>query len=171
MIREILTYPDKKLKQRSKEVENFDDSLFALLDDMYETMLHSGGVGLAAIQVGVPLNALIIELCDEEGNKISDLLEVINPKIISKEGETKHREGCLSIPDFYEDVVRFERVAVEYQNRSGERLSIEAEGLLSIAIQHEIDHLHGRLFFERLSILKRKKFDKEYQAPAKIGKK
>lgn len=171
MVREILTYPDKRLKQYSKEVESFDETLFTLLDDMYETMHHSGGVGLAAVQVGVPLNALIIELYDEEGNKISELLEIINPKIISKEGEIKHKEGCLSVPDFYEDVVRFEKIVIEYQNRNGEKLTKEADGLMAIAIQHEIDHLHGRLFFERLSILKRKKFDKEYKAPAKLGKK
>ncbi len=171
MVKEILTYPDKRLKQHSKDVVAFDESVHTLLDNMYETMLHYGGVGLAAIQTGVPLNVLIIELCDEDGNRISELIEVINPKIIKKEGETKHKEGCLSIPEFYDEVTRFEKVTVTYKNRNGEEIVVDADGLLSIAFQHEIDHLNGRLFFERLSILKRKKFDKEYKALAKLGKK
>lgn len=171
MKREIVTYPDKRLKQRSKDVESFDKTLHELLDDMYETMIEEGGIGLAAIQIGVALNVLIIELCDEDGNKTSDLLEVINPKIISKDGEIKHKEGCLSIPDFYEEVTRFERIAVAFYDRYGNERTLEADGLLAIAFQHEIDHLNGKLFFERLSILKRKKFEKEYKALAKPGKK
>lgn len=170
MTKEILTYPDKRLKQHSKDVENFDSALHSLLDDMYETMLDSGGIGLAAIQIGTALNVLIIELYDEDGNKISELMEVINPKIVKKEGETKHKEGCLSVPDFYEEIVRFEKVVVEYKDRFGNHRSTEAEGLLAIAFQHEMDHLNGKLFFERLSILKRKKFEKEYLAPSKTGK-
>ena len=172
MTRKVITYPDKRLKQHSKDVDKFDESLHTLLDDMYDTMVESGGIGLAAIQVGVPLNALIIELYDEDGNKISDLIEAINPKIIKKEGETKHKEGCLSVPDFYEDVTRFEKVSVSYFDRHGNQNEINAEGLLSIAFQHEMDHLNGKLFFERLSILKRKKFEKEYKAnSAALGKK
>lgn len=171
MTKEILTYPDKRLKQHSKEVEKFDTSLHSLLDDMYETMLDSGGIGLAAIQIGTALNVLIIELCDEDGNKISELMEVVNPKIVKKEGEAKHKEGCLSVPDFYEEIVRAERIVVEYKDRFGNHCSTEAEGLLAIAFQHEMDHLNGKLFFERLSILKRKKFEKEYKAPPKTGKK
>lgn len=171
MRREILTYPDKRLKQVSKDVELFNESLHELLDDMYDTMIESGGIGLAAIQVGVAVNALIIELCDEDGNKISELIEAINPKIIKKEGETKHKEGCLSVPDFYEEVTRFEKITVVFKDRFGEEKTLDADGLLSIAFQHEIDHLNGRLFFERLSILKRKKFEKEYRAPVKTSKK
>ena len=171
MKKEILTYPDKKLKQCSKDVEKFDTALHNLLDDMYETMLESGGIGLAAIQTGIPLNVLILELCDEDGNKISELMEVINPKIVKKEGETRHKEGCLSVPDFYEEITRFEKVVVEYKDRFGNECISSADGLLSIAFQHEIDHLNGRLFFERLSILKRKKFEKEYKPTAKTGKK
>ncbi len=171
MTREIITYPDKRLKQHSKDVDKFDSALHTLLDDMYDTMIEKGGIGLAAIQVGAPLNALIIELCDDEGNKTSDLIEAINPKITQKEGEIKHKEGCLSIPDFYEDVTRFEKISVSYFDRYGNPKEIEAEGLLSVAFQHEIDHLNGKLFFERLSILKRKKFEKEYKVPVKPGKK
>lgn len=172
MTRKVVIYPDKRLKQHSKDVETFDETLHTLLDDMYDTMVESGGIGLAAIQVGVPLNALIIELYDEDGNKISDLIEAINPKITKKEGETKHKEGCLSVPEFYEDVTRFEKVSVLYHDRHGNQNEIEADGLLAIAFQHEMDHLNGKLFFERLSILKRKKFEKEYKASlATTGKK
>jgi peptide deformylase len=162
MTREILKYPDKKLKQHSKVVESFDDSLHELLDDMYETMLESGGIGLAAIQIGAPICALVIELCDEDGNKISDLIEAINPKITARDGEIKYKEGCLSVPEYYDEVSRNERVTVEFQDRFGQEVKLDAEGLLAIALQHEIDHLNGKLFFERLSILKRKKFEKEY---------
>lgn len=171
MIREILKYPDKRLKQTSKDVEYFDEHLHTLLDDMYETMGENGGIGLAAIQVGIPQNVLIIELYDEEGEKASELFEVINPKIISRDGEIKYKEGCLSIPEFYEEVTRNEHVTVSYKDRDGNEKTVDAHGLLAIALQHEMDHLNGRLFFERLSILKRKKFEKEYKASIKIGKK
>ena len=171
MIREILKYPDKRLKQTSKDVEHFDEHLHALLDDMYETMGENGGIGLAAIQVGVAQNVLIIELYDEDGEKASELFEVINPKITQKEGEIKYKEGCLSIPEFYEEVTRSEHVTVSYRDRHGNEKFVDAHGLLAIALQHEMDHLNGRLFFERLSILKRKKFEKEYKASVKTGKK
>lgn len=171
MIREILKYPDKRLKQTSKDVEYFDEHLHTLLDDMYETMGENGGIGLAAIQVGIPQNVLIIELYDEEGEKASELFEVINPKIISRDGEIKYKEGCLSIPEFYEEVTRNEHVTVSYKDRGGNEKTVDAHGLLAIALQHEMDHLNGRLFFERLSILKRKKFEKEYKASIKTGKK
>jgi len=171
LAKQVITYPDKRLKQHSKDVEVFDENLHNLLDDMYATMLESGGIGLAAIQIGVAQNVLILELCDDDGNKISDLMEVINPKIIKKEGETKHKEGCLSVPDFYEEVVRFEKISVAYKDRHGKDVVVDADGLMSIAFQHEIDHLNGKLFFERLSILKRKKFEKEYMSSTKLGKK
>ena len=171
MIREILKYPDKRLKQTSKDVEYFDEHLHTLLDDMYETMGENGGIGLAAIQVGIPQNVLIIELYDEEGEKASELFEVINPKIISRDGEIKYKEGCLSIPEFYEEVTRNEHVTVSYKDRDGNEKTVDAHGLLAIALQHEMDHLNGRLFFERLSILKRKKFEKEYKTSVKTGKK
>jgi peptide deformylase len=162
MVRTVLTYPNKKLKQKSKPVESFDESLHRLLDDMYETMMVKSGIGLAAVQIGAPLCALIIEVRDEDENVLSPLFEILNPTVVSSSGETKYKEGCLSVPDFYEDVTRKEFVAIEYQDRHGATQKLEADGLLAIAIQHEMDHLNGKLFFERLSILKRKKFDKEY---------
>jgi len=164
MIREIVVYPDKRLKQVSKPVEKFDKELHNLLDDMYETMIAKNGIGLAAIQVGVPLRALIINLPDEEGNqKKEDLIEVINPTILETKGSTTYTEGCLSVPEYYDDVERAEWVKVEFFDRFGNRKIVEADGLLAIAFQHEIDHLNGHLFIEKLSFLKRKKFEKEWR--------
>jgi len=162
MVRSVLTYPNKKLKQKSKKIEVFDSNLHNLLDDMYETMLAHNGIGLAAIQIGVASNVVVIELRDEDENIILPRVEVINPVILSRDGEIKYKEGCLSVPDFYEEVTRSADVVVEYCDRGGNINQIEADGLLAVALQHEMDHLDGRLFFERLSILKRKKFEKEY---------
>ena len=171
MIREILVYPNKKLKEVSKDVEKFDEELHTLLDDMYETMIAKDGIGLAAIQVGIPLNALIINLADEDGNqKKEDLIEVINPKIIKADGKEVYQEGCLSIPGFYEDVERAKEVTVEYFDRFGNKITKDLDGLLAIAMQHEMDHLKGHLFIEKLSYLKRKKFEKEWKKKLKAGK-
>jgi peptide deformylase len=164
MILPIVTYPDKRLKQRSKPVESFDDTLHNFLEDMYETMLASNGIGLAAIQVAKPINALIINLPDEQGEQHrSNLMEIINPTITLSEGSTFYQEGCLSVPGFYEEVERFDTVTVAYQDRFGNEQLIEADGLLSVALQHEMEHLHGKLFIEKLSYTRRKKFEKEYK--------
>ena len=168
MIREIITYPNKILKQKSKDVTDFDKELHTLLDDMYETMIAKNGIGLAAIQVAVPLNALIINLPDKDDKqKKDDLLEIINPTIIQKEGKTVYQEGCLSVPGFYEEVQRAEHIKVEYFNRYGEKQTLDCHKLLAIAIQHEMDHLKGELFIEKLSYLKRKKFEKEWKKRVK----
>ena len=164
MIRKVITYPDKILREVSKPVENFDKDLHELLDDMYETMIAYEGIGLAAIQVAVPLNALLINLVDEDGVQDKEnLKEVINPKILEKDGKTVYKEGCLSVPEFYEDFERASHIKVRYQNRHGEYIEEELEGLLAIAMQHEMDHLKGTLFIEKLSYLKRKKFEKEFK--------
>lgn len=163
MIHPILTYPDPRLKLRSHPVETFDATLHTLLDDMYETMMEAGGIGLAAIQIGEPQAVLIINLVNDEGlQDKGDLLEIINPQILESADKQKYSEGCLSLPHYYEDVIRAEKVVVAYQARHGADHRIEAHGLLAVALQHEMDHLKGTLFFERLSILKRRKFDKEY---------
>ncbi|RUM66974.1 MAG: peptide deformylase [Sulfurospirillum sp.] len=168
MIREIITYPNKILKQKSKDVIDFNEELHTLLDDMYETMIAKNGIGLAAIQVAVPLNVLIINLPDKDDKqKKDDLLEIINPTIIQKEGKTVYQEGCLSVPGYYEDVQRAEHIKVEYFNRYGEKQTLDCHELLAIAIQHEMDHLEGELFIEKLSYLKRKKFEKEWKKRAK----
>jgi peptide deformylase len=171
MIREIVVYPDKRLRKKSKDVVKFDEELHTLLDDMYETMIKNEGIGLAAIQVGVDLNALLINLADEEGvQHKEDLLEVINPKITHLEGKEVYQEGCLSVPGFYEDIQRANSVTVEYFDRFGNKITKDLEGLLAIAMQHEIDHLKGHLFIEKLSYLKRKKFEKEWKKKLKSGK-
>lgn len=175
MIREIVVYPDKRLKLISKEVTAFDGILHDLLDDMYETMRSKNGVGLAAIQVGADRRALIINvpLDDQDGEDYGEdrsandqpkenTLEMINPVIIEKEGCEKFQEGCLSIPGVYEDVERAKHVKVKYFDRHGEAQHIEDDGFLAIAIQHEMDHLDGKVFIEKLSFLKRKKFEKEW---------
>ena len=164
----ILTYPDKRLKQISKDVTKFDVELHKLLDAMNETMLASNGIGLAAIQVNHPINVLLINIPDSEGEQpIENLLEIINPVIVEKDGITTYQEGCLSVPGFYEDVERFEKVRINYQDRHGNTNVLEADGLLSVAIQHEMDHLAGRLFIEKLSYARRKKFEKEYKKALK----
>ncbi|GHR16707.1 peptide deformylase [Helicobacter pylori] len=159
---EIIHYPSKTLRTISKEVVSFDSKLHQQLDDMHETMIASEGIGLAAIQVGLPLRMLIINLPQEDGvQHKEDCLEIINPKFIETKGSMMYREGCLSVPGFYEEVERFEKVKIEYQNRFAEVKILEASELLAVAIQHEIDHLNGVLFVDKLSILKRKKFEKE----------
>ena len=171
MIREIITYPDKRLFLRSNEVETFDEELHSLLDDMYETMIAKNGIGLAAIQVAVPLRALIINLPDEEGKQHKeDLLELINPVIVEQKGSQVYTEGCLSVPEYYDDVERAEWVRVEYQDRNGNKKILEADGLLAVAVQHEMDHLDGHLFIEKLPYLKRKKFEKEWKKRKKAQK-
>ena len=164
MILPVVTYPDKRLKERSEPVTRFDADLHTFLDNMYETMIASNGIGLAAIQVAQPIRALIINLADDEGHQPKEeLLEVINPEILETDGSTFYQEGCLSVPGFYEDVERCETLTLRYQDRHGNEQMLRADGLLSIAIQHEIDHLEGRLFIEKLSYNRRKKFEKEYK--------
>ena len=171
MIRDIVTYPNKILKKTSKDVEKFDKELHTLLDDMYETMIAKKGIGLAAIQIAIPLNVLIINLADEEGNQPKeDLIEVINPKIILQEGITTYTEGCLSVPEYYDDVERSKRIKVEYFDRFGNKIEKDYEDLMAIAFQHEMDHLRGHLFIEKLSFLKRKKFEKEWKKRIKRKK-
>ena len=174
MLREIVVYPDKRLKLVSREVESFDGVLHNLLDDMYETMMVKNGVGLAAIQVGVDLRALIINipLEDKEGKESQpkeNTLEMINPVIIEADGKEKFQEGCLSIPGFYEDIERAKHVRVEYYDRDGNKQTIEDDDFLAIAMQHEIDHLEGKVFIEKLSYIKRKKFEKDWKRKLKEG--
>ena len=169
MVREIVIYPDKRLKLVSKEVTSFDRELHTLLDDMYDTMRAKNGVGLAAIQVGIDKRVLIInnplenipEGEDEQPKE--NTLEIINPVIIEKDGSTKFQEGCLSVPGVYEEVERAKHVKIEYFDRYGEKHVIEDDDFLAIAIQHEIDHLDGKVFIEKLSFTKRKKFEKEWK--------
>ena len=175
MVRDIVVYPDKRLKLISKEVKTFDIELHTLLDDMYDTMRAKNGVGLAAIQVGVDKRALIINipLEDEEGEHDQpkdNTLEMINPVILEADGAEKFQEGCLSIPGVYEDIERAKYVKVEYFDRHGEKHTIEDDDFLAVAMQHEMDHLEGKVFIEKLSFLKRKKFEKEWARKLKEAK-
>jgi peptide deformylase len=169
MVRDIVIYPDKRLKEVSKEVTQFNDKLHTLLDDMYDTMVVKNGVGLAAIQVGVSLRVLIINIPIENGRRgeseqpKENTLEIINPIFLETDGYTKHQEGCLSVPGIFEDVERASHVKIEYQDRYGEKHLIEDDEFLAIALQHEIDHLNGKVFIEKLSFIKRKKFEKEWK--------
>lgn len=168
MIREVITYPNKLLRTKSEDVEKFDEELHTLLDDMYETMIAQNGVGLAAIQVAIPLNILIINLPNEEEiQDKQDLIEAINPVITHKDGEQVFTEGCLSVPGFTEDIKRAQHIIVEYFNRDGQKQTMECEGFLAVAWQHEMEHLAGHLFIENLSIIKRKKFEKEWKKKLK----
>jgi len=174
MVREIVVYPDKRLKLISKEVTTFDGALHDLLDDMYDTMCARNGVGLAAIQVGADTRALIINIPLEDVEIEHDqpkenTLEMINPIIIEKDGLEKFQEGCLSIPGVYEDVERAKHVKVEYFDRDGNKQIIEDDGFLAVAMQHEMDHLDGKVFIEKLSYIKRKKFEKEWKRKQKEG--
>ena len=171
MIREVITYPNKLLRLKSKDVEQFDSKLHTLLDDMYETMMAETGVGLAAIQVAIPLNVLIINLPNEEDiQDKNDLIEAINPVITHKDGTQVFTEGCLSVPGFSEDVTRAKHIIVEYFDRNGQKQIMECEDFLAVAWQHEMEHLAGHLFIEHLSIIKRKKFEKEWKKKIKDKK-
>ena len=167
----IVEYPNKKLREKSLKVEQFDENLHKLLDAMYPLMVNTNGIGLAAIQVAVAKQVLILNIPDEDGEQPKEnLIEMINPIIVCKEGETVYQEGCLSVPSFYEDIIRYEYVTVNYQDRYGNTQTIEAGELLSIAIQHEMDHLKGILFIDRLSYSRRKKFEKEFKKVQKEKK-
>lgn len=156
---EILTYPDPRLAERSAPVETVDDELRQVIDDMIETMYEADGVGLAAPQVGL-LKRLIVLDCnpreDEEGNPLPRRpMAVINPVIVARsEEKILWEEGCLSVPEYNDEVERSARCTVKGLDRNGEEITVEAEGLLSVCFQHEIDHLEGVLFVDRLSRLK-----------------
>ncbi|MGM0624028.1 MAG: peptide deformylase [Campylobacterota bacterium] len=172
MIRDIVIYPDSRLRKVSAEVTEFNKELHTLLDDMYETMIVKYGIGLAAVQVGVLQRILVVNLPREDEIQYKeDLLEIINPKIVdaSQELET-FTEGCLSVPEIFEDVERAKKITLEYQDRHGKKQTLDAEGILSIALQHEIDHLDGKVFIDTLSFTKRKKFEKEWKKSLKQNK-
>ncbi len=161
-ILEIVEVPDPRLKTVSTPVEAVDDDLRALLDDMLETMYAAPGIGLAAIQVGVPKRALVIDLQENEGERNPRYF--VNPDVIEASEELNtYQEGCLSIPEQYADVERPARVTVRYLDYDGKEQVEEMDGLLATCIQHEIDHLNGVVFVDHLSQLKRKMILKKLQ--------
>ncbi len=149
----ILHYPDDRLRRASKPVGTITDETQALIDDMIETMYAAPGVGLAAPQVGVSQQIMVVDI--SVGKDPEALYVMINPRIVKKEGEIKEEEGCLSVPEFSEGVPRAASLEVRYLTREGREQTLVADGLLAKAIQHEVDHLNGRLFLDRLSPLKR----------------
>jgi peptide deformylase len=154
-IRAILHYPDKRLRIPGEPVSEFGPELHALIDDMAETMYAAPGVGLAAPQIGVSKRLFIVDVATGD-DEPSDLRVFVNPEIIERDGKVAWEEGCLSFPGVHEDVQRAERVKVRAQDRNGTTFDLVAEGLLAIAVQHENDHLEGKLMIDHLSMLKRR---------------
>ncbi len=146
----ILQYPDERLHTIAQPVAEIDERIQTLVKDMFETMYESRGIGLAATQVDVHERVVVMDLTEDK----SEPRVFINPVIIEKDGETTYEEGCLSVPGIYDTVTRAERVKVEALDEKGEKFTLEADGLLAICIQHELDHLMGKVFVEHLSQLK-----------------
>jgi len=164
----IVTYPDKFLKQPTKPVENIDGALQELIDNMGETMYQAPGVGLAAIQVGIDQSMLIYDISSPDEERSMNVL--VNPRIIESEGDVlSENEGCLSVPEYRSDVKRFASILVEAYDRDEKPLRFEAHDFLSIVLQHEIDHLNGKLFIDRISALKRQFYARRVQKQLKRG--
>lgn len=154
MIRTILHYPDKRLRDKAERIEEVTPAIHQLIDDMAETMYAAPGVGLAATQIGEKVALFIIDIADE--NEPSELRVFINPEIVARDGEITWQEGCLSFPSIQEDVDRAERVTVRALDRQGKVFELEADGLLAVAIQHELDHLNGVLMIDHMGPLKKR---------------
>jgi len=163
----ILTYPDPRLRQRASPVAAVDAQLRQLVDDMAQTLYAAKGIGLAATQVGVAQRVVVIDLSPGQ-----DQLQVlVNPRVVARDGSQECEEGCLSVPEVYDTVERAERVTVSYLDINGDAREMDADGLLAVCVQHEIDHLDGKLFVDYLSRLKqdrlRKKADKRQRDEAR----
>jgi peptide deformylase len=155
----ILNYPDQRLHTVAKPVQDVNDDIRQLISDMAETMYAAPGIGLAATQVDKHIQLLLVDTSKEQNN----LQVFINPKIVAKTGEQDYEEGCLSVPGVYETVTRAERITVEALDANGKKFKLNAEGLLSVCIQHEMDHLLGKVFVEYLSPLKRNRIKAKMQ--------
>jgi peptide deformylase len=159
-IRKILHYPDKRLRNKAEKVTKFDASLAALIEDMAETMYAAPGVGLAAPQIGESVRLFIVDIATGD-DEPSDLRVFVNPEIIERHGDITWEEGCLSFPGIHEEIDRSERVKVRAQDRDGKTFELEAEGLLAVAIQHELDHLEGKLMVDHLGMLRKRVVHRE----------
>lgn len=153
----ILEFPDARLRTVAKPVEQVDDALRALVDDMFETMYAAPGIGLAATQVDVHLRLLVLDVSEDHSRP----MVFINPEILEADGHQVYQEGCLSVPGIYADVKRANRVRVKALDRDGKPFELEADGLLAVCIQHEMDHLAGKVFVDYLSPLKREQVRKK----------
>jgi len=163
MILNILKYPDKKLRTIAKPVVSFDETIKQQVKDMFETMYEAPGIGLAATQVNFHQRIIVIDVSEQCNEPIC----LINPEIIEKSGEIQWEEGCLSVPDYYENVIRANDIKVQALNQNGETFELEASEMLSVCIQHEIDHLDGILFIDHLSKLKQKRLKKKTEKKVK----
>ena len=165
-LREIIILPDKRLRLKSEPIKRIDATIRKLVNDLFETMYEAPGIGLAAIQIGVPKRVVTMDLSKKEDDHKPQIF--INPKVIWKSAETsKYEEGCLSIPEFYEEVERPAQVKVKYLDIDGNEQEIEATGLLATCLQHEIDHINGVLFIDYISKLKRDRIVKKFAKAAK----
>jgi peptide deformylase len=168
MIRPILRYGDRGLHVTAAPITAFDEGLQRLIDDMVETMYAAPGIGLAATQVGVPLRVIVIDL--SVGRKAEDIIVMVNPQFVSRDGAQLEDEGCLSAPGFNATVVRPAKALVKGLDRHGQEVTVEAEGLLARAFQHELDHLDGVVFIDRLRGIKRDLIVRRIQKLRKSGK-
>ena len=159
----ILHFPDPRLRKVARPVETVNEATRTLIDDLLETMYAAPGIGLAANQVNVQQRIIVIDVSEDK----SQPLVLINPRLLSDEGEEECEEGCLSVPGFYESVQRAERIKVSALDRNGDPFELEADGLLAVCIQHEIDHLDGKLFVDYLSPLKRNRIRKKLEKQAR----
>lgn len=161
----VLSFPDKRLRTLAKPVESVDDDIRLILDDMLETMYEAPGIGLAATQVDIHQQIVVIDITEEKDSP----LYLVNPEIIAKAGKKISEEGCLSVPEYYAEVARAETVTVSALGYDGQPFELEADGLLAICIQHELDHLKGKLFVDYLSPLKQQRVRKKLEKMAKQG--
>lgn len=161
---DVLHFPDPRLRKKARPVDAVDDSIRALAADMLETMYQEGGIGLAATQVNIRKRVVVIDLSEQR----NEPMYLINPEIISTEGVEQMQEGCLSVPDYFDLVERAEKVRFRYQNLEGKVVEVDADGLLAVCIQHEIDHLNGKLFIDYLSPLKRQRLRKKLEKQEKL---
>lgn len=170
-VRTIITLPDPRLRRVCAPVPAIDASIHALMDDMLETMYAAPGIGLAAIQIAVPKRVLVLDVAKrEDENAAPDPLCIVNPEILwTSDERSAYQEGCLSIPEFFEEIERPARVRARYLDRDGRVQEIEADGLLATCLQHEIDHLNGILFIDHLSRLKRDRITRKFAKTAKHG--
>ncbi|MDD2660078.1 MAG: peptide deformylase [Methylococcales bacterium] len=162
----ILEFPDERLRKKAAVVKTVDDKIKKLADDMLETMYQSHGVGLAATQVDVHQRVIVIDISEEKDGP----LFLINPEVIEKDGIKESEEGCLSVPGFFEKVERAEHIRVKALNREGQYFEFEARDLLAVCVQHEMDHLDGKLFVDYISTLKRQRIKKKLEKIHKMEK-
>jgi len=164
-IRSILHFPDPRLRQIAEPVAEVNDEIRTLVNDMTETMYDAPGIGLAATQIDVHKRIIVMDISPDR----SSLLVLINPEIELGEGKQKMEEGCLSVPGIYEKVTRFEKIKVKALDKDGKSFELEAEDLLAVCIQHEIDHLDGKVFVDYLSPLKQQRIDKKLQKQQRLA--